>query len=179
MQPQEPLLKRGMTAPSRRLHLGWRKAVQSGDLMGTSLSSSREDWHRACFLGRPASRSFVVGLLDRNSCTECTIVSRTLERCSGLWNERVARSWTGPPVKPFQDWGGRKLSGWCWSTAGVILLSEELLGQNRVWDLAGWDGQFQSPEFIAFKYNEPSRGTWELARRSSLMVWLLIPRLSC
>lgn len=112
MQPQEPLLKRGMTAPSRRLHLGWRKAVQSGDLMGTSLSSSREDWHRACFLGRPASRSFVVGLLDRNSCTECTIVSRTLERCSGLWNERVARSWTGPPVKPFQDWGGRKLSGW-------------------------------------------------------------------
>lgn len=61
----------------------------------------------------------------------------------------------------------------------MILLSEELLGQNRVWDLAGWDGQFQSPEFIALKYNEPSRGTWELARRSSLMVWLLIPRLSC
>lgn len=35
----------------------------------------------------------------------------------------------------------------------MILLSEELLGQNRVWDLSGWDGQFQSPEFIAIPGN--------------------------
>ena len=42
-------------------------------------------------------------------------------------------------------------------TAGLILLSEVLLGQNWVWDLSGWDGQFQAPEFTALKFNEPSR----------------------
>ena len=65
------------------------------------------------------------------------------------------------------------------STARLILLSEILLWQNQVWDLSSWDGQFQAPEFITLKYNEPSRGARELSRRSSLMVWFLTLRLCC
>ena len=32
------------------------------------------------------------------------------------------------------------------STAGLILLSEVLLWQNRFWDVSDWDGEFQAAE---------------------------------
>ena len=43
---------------------GMTKAEQSADLMGTSLSGSHEDWYWSCFMGKPALRFFITGLLD-------------------------------------------------------------------------------------------------------------------
>ena len=43
------------------------KAKQSADLMGTSLPGSHEDWYWSCFMGKPAVRFFITGLLDLTS----------------------------------------------------------------------------------------------------------------
>ena len=53
------------------------------------------------------------------------------------------------PSETLQRLGWRKTTGLdtqYGSTAGLILLSKLLLGQNRVWDRSGWDGEFQAAE---------------------------------
>ena len=53
------------------------------------------------------------------------------------------------PSETLQRLGWRKstrLNTEYGSTAGLILLSEVLLWQNHVWDLSGWNGDFQAAE---------------------------------
>ena len=85
------------------------------------------------------------------------------------------------PSETLQRLGWRKTTGLdtqYGSTAGLILLSKLLLGQNRVWDRSGWDGEFQAAESQPLRIiSLPGElGSWQ--KRSSLMVWFMIPRLS-
>ena len=50
--------------PQQESLSGLMKAEQSAHLMGTSLSGSHEDWYWSCFMGKPALRFFITGLLD-------------------------------------------------------------------------------------------------------------------
>ena len=53
------------------------------------------------------------------------------------------------PSETLQRLGWRKTAGLdteYGSTAGLILLSKLLLGQNQVWDRSGWNGESQAAE---------------------------------